>query len=321
MTLTAIDSERIVYNPTVLLEQRILTEAELRVEMREKAKEGLYCPHCYQRIGEMLKVTFVSPDAKRKHFRHIEKPVSGHECNPTPESVEHLAAKAWIGQFLQRQPGVASVEIDRVWIESESGQKRKPDVLAIYRNGAREAHEIQCSAIAPETLIQRTKDLRSTGHQVIWYLKRGTYTRQIRQWLWDNRVRHFFLEFEDEMPSTREFTSPPPEQQSTTTAKGDRCTSTPDSLTRDEQREFTRQERNERENRLAECELHVGDRVTNAKGWHGQIREIKFFDPTPNNEGGIYYRVWWKERAEHQESALRQQPIIGHLPSQIWRTS
>lgn len=58
----------------------------------------------------------------------------------------------------------------------------------------------------------------------------------------------------------------------------------------------------------------VGDRVTNARGWHGVVDRIDTESyPHP------YYWVKWKERAQHQDKEVAKRPVCGHLGEQIWK--
>jgi hypothetical protein len=69
--------------------------------------------------------------------------------------------------------------------------------------------------------------------------------------------------------------------------------------------------------------LRQGDRVTNARGWHGTITKIsntttkgqKFRTPD-----GLYYWVHWEERKNHEDKLVRKQPICGATCKQIWKT-
>jgi hypothetical protein len=63
--------------------------------------------------------------------------------------------------------------------------------------------------------------------------------------------------------------------------------------------------------------LNVGDLVTGAEGrvscgWHGEIRAIETLP-----DGRLLYRVWWKERALSNESALARTPVLGMLREHI----
>ena len=72
--------------------------------------------------------------------------------------------------------------------------------------------------------------------------------------------------------------------------------------------------------------MKVGDRVTNARGWSGQIHRIVSETAhglpyqTPD---GKYYWVWWHEREHNADplwgKTIRRHPICGMTCEQIWK--
>lgn len=59
--------------------------------------------------------------------------------------------------------------------------------------------------------------------------------------------------------------------------------------------------------------MRIGDRVTNARGWHGEIKQI---DKSRENP---YYWVHWQERENHKDKEVRRYPQCGHTAQQIWK--
>ncbi|MEO1209897.1 MAG: competence protein CoiA family protein [Cyanobacteria bacterium J06638_20] len=195
MTLTAIDKNRKLYNPSAQIE---LGDDELLVveDLREKSAEGLYCPHCYRLAQEWARVSFINPTERRKHFRHIESTDS--DCvKASTESEEHLNGKAWAEEYFRRQAGVKDVLVEEPIFDPETGKKRKPDVLVQYHNGVEEGHEIQVSSIDLLTIKQRTQDLQAMGVIPVWHLKASTYKQEVRQWLWRNQIRAYLSRFDE----------------------------------------------------------------------------------------------------------------------------
>ena len=65
--------------------------------------------------------------------------------------------------------------------------------------------------------------------------------------------------------------------------------------------------------------LNVGDQVTGVEGrvscgWTGEIKAI---EDLPG--GRLYYRVYWKERAESENPLVAKSPVIGMMQNQIRR--
>ena len=71
--------------------------------------------------------------------------------------------------------------------------------------------------------------------------------------------------------------------------------------------------------------MQKSDRVTNARGWHGIIQDIKTGKQFAGTPDGKYYLVWWEERANHDgdpfSATIRKHPICGHTCNQIWRSN
>lgn len=192
MTLTAISSDHQFFNPSALIEAG---EDELdvvdRMRARHRAKE-LYCPHRYRRTGEMVPVGFRNPNERRKHFFHLDALGDSSEChNYSRESEDHMEAKMTIKESLSRRNPFATVEVEKLLQEGET--KRTPDVLVVYKNGAREAHEIQFSAINIDGLKPRTEDLKAMGCTVVWYLAAKNWTKENRGYLRSNGIQYFKL--------------------------------------------------------------------------------------------------------------------------------
>lgn len=68
--------------------------------------------------------------------------------------------------------------------------------------------------------------------------------------------------------------------------------------------------------------LRPGDRLTNARGWHGTLDRIATKTSSGNDiqtGDGRYYWVHWVEREMHEDKLVRKHPIIGHTREQIWK--
>lgn len=191
MTLTAITNDHRLFNPSALIESG---ESELDVvdQMRRLSALGLYCPHCYRRIGEMVPVKFRNPNERRKHFFHLDALGEGSECrNYSRESEDHMEAKMTLKEHLARRHPFATVEVEKLLQDGE--EKRIPDVLVSFENGAKEAHEIQLSPINMDGLQPRTDDLKAMGCKVVWYLAQKNWTKENREYLRSVGVEYFKL--------------------------------------------------------------------------------------------------------------------------------
>lgn len=94
----------------------------------------------------------------RDGFRHLAAPTPDHQ----PESLEHVQGKLLVADWLTRA-GWTDVELERH--DSQSG--RTPDVTAIQGN-RRLAVEVQYSDLPTELWLERNRDLRASGFEVIW---------------------------------------------------------------------------------------------------------------------------------------------------------
>ena len=104
---------------------------------------------------------------KRAHFAHASTCTSPYGSHP--ESPEHREAK----MYLKTQLPARFEDYKEVRLEYEvpiKEVKRIVDLLAIFPNGHKVAHEIQLASITNEQLEARTKDYERAGIDVIWWL-------------------------------------------------------------------------------------------------------------------------------------------------------
>lgn len=324
MTLTAITKTGEIYNPSVEIAQG-QDENQVVADLRILVAEGLYCPHCYRRFGELMSVTFVNTTTKVKHFRHVKGDSSRPCQHVSRESEQHMTTKKWIGQYYKRQPNVMDAIVDKVRIKSEQGRERQPDVLVIYKTGAREGHEVQISPIPVLQIQSRTEDMKSGGAFPVWYLSKAACTKEVRYWLWNNKIRAFLLDFDySEVPAIIPIDSPPlnDDQESRQGSLIDDCRP----VQRIEKRERIRSHRTRQEEAIASSDIQVGDRVRRTSGlmWEGGIVKQMYL-----SKGNVLiYKVWWPQRAEPQPSegtttltmeqkAMQKEPVIAHRREQL----
>lgn len=108
-------------------------------------------------------------DNVRFHFAHFPEypttcPYFAHE---RMGDSKHEAGKVAVMAYLRRfEQYVGSVMLDEVYIAP-----RIADVLVTHLSGSREIHEVQLSFIAPEELLERTRDYNRAGVDfVAWWL-------------------------------------------------------------------------------------------------------------------------------------------------------
>ncbi len=116
---------------------------------------------------------------KRAHFAHASSCPTSYESHP--ESPEHRAAK----MFLKKQLPLRFAEYKGVQLEYEVPIKqvnRIVDLLAIFPNGHRVAHEVQLASLTIEHLEARTNDYARAGIDVVWWLGKSANTTANRDW-------------------------------------------------------------------------------------------------------------------------------------------
>jgi len=194
MTLTALTADKKPYNPSAQIEAYPDLRSSIVRQMRTLSEQGLYCPHCYQRLGELIPVRFRNREDRRPHFFHVSGHNSTKKCGSyRKESDLHLNAKTSIAESLKRiNQTKAEVLLEEILRDGEI--KRKPDILVKYVVGTAEAHEIQISPINSSELEARTNDLKALGcNVVVWYLYGGSWNTENREWLRGNGIQCYHL--------------------------------------------------------------------------------------------------------------------------------
>ncbi|MCU0553111.1 MAG: hypothetical protein MUC48_27595, partial [Leptolyngbya sp. Prado105] len=231
MTLTAINSKLELFNPSALIEQGD-DPADVAFSSRESMKDGLFCPHCYQRLGKLHEVRYRHTSSRRVHFYHPKYEAESRDCkNHSGESEKHLSAKAAIARRLEID-GLTNIKIEaRIELLDPALTFRKPDILLTYPNGVMEAHEIQISPITSDELARRTQGLKQHGcGSVVWYLAGKNYSEENRRWCHANNVKYFRLWFEDSDPAMARWEAGKPPQSAQQRKSGsstDQCSTKP----------------------------------------------------------------------------------------------
>lgn len=137
-------------------------------------KDDLCCPLC----GSPFIV--VHGFFKVRHFRHKV------ECASTiarhPESIQHLLGKQYVYALLKEKYVVSDVMLEVTIVEAN----RRADVLVVFPNGWKEAHEIQLSPISVHELSERTLSYRKAGIDACWWLGGKASSEENQRWCIDN---------------------------------------------------------------------------------------------------------------------------------------
>lgn len=140
-----------------------------------RSKEKFYCPECKEEV--ILKLG----NKRIWHFSHH----AGSSCqnNYERETEYHLSGKLQLYQWLINQGIKAELE------KYDPLIRQKPDI-AFEMNGKKYAIEYQCSIIAEDLFIKRTKNYHENGYIPIWIaaaslVKRvGTNTASLSNFLY-----------------------------------------------------------------------------------------------------------------------------------------
>lgn len=176
---------------------------DIDIKNRETYNGVLLCPFTQQ------EVIFVRPHQRkvaedittvRAFFRHKDKNVEIPEqfledrdyfINRQGrlyinESIEHQVGKQQVRQFCKSWYGNdVDIQYEHI-IKLPSGRWRIADIAVIFPDGQIDAHEIQLSAITPETLEARSSDYLAQGINSYWYFGKSADTNANRKWYFDN---------------------------------------------------------------------------------------------------------------------------------------
>lgn len=143
---------------------------------RETLKaEDVVCQLCEERM--IIKAGYIV----RAHFAHSARSDCASQWGSHPESEEHRLGKLLIAQKLQEELG----DVTGARTEFEVPVRevmRIADVMVIYPNGWRVAHECQLAGITTETLTKRTEDYLHAGIDVVWWLGKSAASRTNLDW-------------------------------------------------------------------------------------------------------------------------------------------
>jgi|GEM_PF-6587368 len=261
MTLTAMMSAGQLVNPSAEVAEGSDWAIVARRIRDLQNDEGLYCPHCHRALAQLAPVRLRAGSTRILHFFHLQLEGEQRECkNFSGESEKHMAAKTRLYEHLQRVNPlqIASIYLDSTVLKTQNISDRKPDVLVLYKNGSRVAHEIQISPISSTALLERSRDLKQHGCIVRWYLYGNVYSRENRQALAAEGIECYRLVFEDSDPARPVWTLDPglePEQPKQRQPMRDRCQESSSSR-------ITRQEDLRAERYQRSVERHPHDALT-----------------------------------------------------------
>lgn len=310
MTLTAMTRDFRIINPSAMVEGG-LDKNDVSTLMRQiQEEDGFFCPHCFRCAGEMSDVRFRNSnnENRRLHFFHPSSGLDVHRCtNYNRESEKHIRAKSWLEQHYKGVYGVSKVECDRIYLKTEEGQKRKPDLLVFRNDGTYEAVEVQISPIATDDLMKRTQDLLQNCAQVTWYLHGSNYSVEVRQWLYNLGCPCYRLDFSQEGIPSWELDKNPPKQKGRAKSSEDSCKEKPKTKGKSKKSEFLDPSR---------------QYVTHCRkpGWIGYIHE-----EWPESCGSQMIDVMWVKCPENCDvprwpsrySSQDLQRMTGNIPAMV----
>jgi competence CoiA-like predicted nuclease len=154
------------------------TNARIDITRYEKPREilvaaDIICQFCEQpmiiRAGMIV----------RAHFAHKVDCASDYVGHP--ESQEHLEGKSLVAERLRQE--IAEYSTASIDFEVPIPEvKRIADIMVLFPNGWRIAHEIQLASITTATLQQRTEDYLHAGVDLVWWLGKSADTPANRHW-------------------------------------------------------------------------------------------------------------------------------------------
>ncbi len=157
-----------------------LTKKRIDITLLDKPREvlkadELACQICGQDL--IIKAGMIV----RAHFAHKPQQLCSSEYKAHPESAAHREAK----RFLKEELPNHFTDYKGVRLEYEvpiKPVKRIADVLAIFPNGHRVAHEVQLAKITITELEVRTQDYARAGIDVVWWLGLSANTESNQEW-------------------------------------------------------------------------------------------------------------------------------------------
>jgi competence CoiA-like predicted nuclease len=145
---------------------------------RSELKPGdCQCPLCNGRLS------IREPTNRRAHFYHLSGPCTT-SLQLHPESEEHLEGKRYLKEHLAKifhEYTAARLEYEVPIREI----RRVADLLVVFPNGWRIAHEVQLAAITPQELEERTDDYAQAGIDVYWWLGGRADTAANHNWCFE----------------------------------------------------------------------------------------------------------------------------------------
>jgi competence CoiA-like predicted nuclease len=154
------------------------THARIDITRYEKPREilvaaDIICQFCTQPMIIRAGMIF------RAHFAH--KALCPTDYVGHPESHEHREGKSLVAARLREE--IAEYSTAAIEFEVPIPEvKRIADIMVLFPNGWRVAHEIQLASLTTETLQQRTEDYLDAGVDLVWWLGKSADTPANRSW-------------------------------------------------------------------------------------------------------------------------------------------
>lgn len=101
---------------------------------------------------------------RRDHFFHVHPSA---DCRSSGKSMVHLQVQMAIQQQIPRGEAVLEKKFDEI--------QRIADVCWIQENLV---FEVQCSPISPQEILERNRDYRSVGYEVVWILHDARFNKR-----------------------------------------------------------------------------------------------------------------------------------------------
>jgi hypothetical protein len=147
---------------------------------------ALICQVC----GEELFIK--EGEVKAAHFAHK----AGSHCGSDGETLAHKDGKLFLKkQLVQVFPEYIEAAFYLEYQVPEIG--RIIDLLTVFPDGRKIAHEVQLSPITTRELMERTRDYKKVGIEVVWWLGKSAHTETNKNWCFQQFHRCCLIRFRE----------------------------------------------------------------------------------------------------------------------------
>lgn len=158
-------------------------------DLAELKQYTFICHKCEKRVDFHLgKAQNVDGSIRRSYFHHRNESCQPLYRDPdtSPESNEHLLGKRFLQAHLAEKfpeyVRASSIAIEYRLPEA----KRIADVLVVFPDGRKIAHELQITDVSIESMKKRTESYNHAGIEVIWwFVDKSALWRNSSSWCWE----------------------------------------------------------------------------------------------------------------------------------------